>query len=98
MGLRAACGGGLGSTYLVGYLCSLSFPFVRRGVARNNVTYLRLALLTHVGAIIVAFFVASVKHTGACTCVYLCAHVLHPSCPFIPWCLSVAVAVVLFLG
>ena len=29
------CGGGLGSTFLVGYLCSLSFPFVCLGVACN---------------------------------------------------------------
>ena len=30
-----ACGGGHGSTYLVGYLCLLSFSFVCRGVACN---------------------------------------------------------------
>ena len=34
-GTVRAYGGGHGATYLFGYLCSLSFPFVCRGVACN---------------------------------------------------------------
>ena len=74
LGTVRACGGGLGSTYLVGYLCSLSFPFGRRGVACNNVTYLRLSLLTNILSLVLLAAAA--------------AHLLVPCAPYASGCVG----------
>ena len=88
-GTVRACGGGLGSTYLVGYLCSLSFPFVCRGVACN------ILVLVPPYPYLILFSLLRRRHT-CCFCMLPMLHILLPLVGHAPLLVVCAVTVALF--